>query len=81
MTVLVNGDTVRFGNQPLFTGTSRLGGLVWSPAGTWLLVGWPAADQFVFVRAGAHPKLYAVSNVSRQFDPGAPMPRFPNSPK
>lgn len=76
--VLVDGDTVRFPNRPLFTGTSRLGALAWSPDGKWLLVAWPRADQFVFVRVGAHPKLYAVSNVSRQFDPGVRVPRFPN---
>jgi hypothetical protein len=41
--------------------------IAWSPDGTWLLIGWPAADQLVFVRVGRTPKLSAVSNVSRQF--------------
>jgi hypothetical protein len=48
-----------------------------SPDGQWLAVGWPAANQFVFIRVGPHLKLYAVSNVARQFDPNALGPRFP----
>jgi hypothetical protein len=41
-------------------------------------VGWPSADQLVFVRLGRTPKLEAFSNLARQFDPGTPAPRFPD---
>ena len=51
----------------VFEGSAAFRSLTWSPDGRWLLVGWPAADQLVFVRTGAQPKLDAVSNVSRQF--------------
>ncbi len=77
MVLQVDGDTLRFPNRALFMGPPRVGSLVWSPDGRWLLVAWPRADQFVFIRVGKRPKLVAVSNVARQFDPRAIVPRFP----
>ena len=50
----------------LFAGAGRLSELAWSPDGRWLLVGWPAADQWVLVRADG-VSIRAVSNVSAQF--------------
>lgn len=50
----------------LFTGAGRFSELAWSPDGRWLLVGWPAADQWVFVRADGR-RIRAFSNVSAQF--------------
>jgi hypothetical protein len=38
-----------------------------SPDDAWLAVGWPEADQFVFVRARGGRQLRAVANVSSQF--------------
>ena len=38
-----------------------------SPDGRWLAVGWPEADQLVFVRTGGGRQIRAVSNVSAQF--------------
>ena len=38
-----------------------------SPDGNWLAVGWPEADQLVFVRAEGGRQLRAVANVSSQF--------------
>jgi len=55
----------------LFSGAGRLSSVAWSPDGKWLVVGWPSADQLVFVRVRP-PKLYAVSNVTRQFGPPFP---------
>jgi hypothetical protein len=38
-----------------------------SPDGRWLAVGWPDADQLLFVRTSGRTQIRAVSNVSRQF--------------
>ncbi len=75
---LVQGDVLRFAERVAFAGTTQLGSVTWSPDGKWLLVAWPRADQLVFVRVGPKPKLYAVSNVGRQFDPAAKRSRFPS---
>jgi hypothetical protein len=53
-------------NRVVFRGAGRLTNLAWSPDGRWLLVAWPTADQWVFVRADGK-RIQAVSNVSRQF--------------
>jgi hypothetical protein len=50
----------------VFAGAGPFEGLAWSPDGRWLLVGWPAADQWVFVRADGR-RIQAVANVSEQF--------------
>ncbi len=41
--------------------------LAWSPDGRWLLVSWPAADQWVFIRVAGMPRIAAVSRIARQF--------------
>jgi hypothetical protein len=53
-------------NRVVFQGPGQLRGLSWSSDGDWLLVGWPAADQWVFVRADGKA-IRAVGNVSEQF--------------
>lgn len=50
----------------LFSGAGRFEELSWSADGKWLLVTWPAADQWVFVRADGRG-IRAVSNISEQF--------------
>lgn len=50
-----------------FNGTGKFREVTWAPDGRWLLVSWPTADQWVFVRIGAGKKLRAVANVSEQF--------------
>jgi hypothetical protein len=42
----------------------------WSPDGRWLLVSWPAADQWVFVRVAGAPRIAAVSRIAQQFAAG-----------
>lgn len=54
----------------LFAGQGALGDLAWSPDGRWLLVSWPSADQWVFIRATRSPRVRAVADISREFDPG-----------
>jgi hypothetical protein len=52
---------------------SGLREVAFSPDGRWLLVSWPAADQWVFVRAVGAPGIAAVSRISEQFStPGLP---------
>jgi Tol biopolymer transport system component len=67
--VLVNPDRGARG-RIVFRGSLRLLDVEWSPDGRWLLVAWPAADQWLFLRGGALRKIVAVSNIARQFDPG-----------
>jgi len=50
----------------LFSSAGSLEELSWSPDGRWLLVTWPAADQWVFIRADGRG-IRAVSNISEQF--------------
>jgi hypothetical protein len=58
----------------LLSGPGAFGDLAWSPDGRWLLVTWPAADQWVFVRATAAGgrRISAVANVSEQFGSVSP---------
>ncbi|MDQ6805269.1 MAG: hypothetical protein M3065_09960, partial [Actinomycetota bacterium] len=56
---------------PVFSGAG-LGQLAWSPNGRWLLITWPAADQWIFVRTrlGRGRRLLAVSRIAEEFAPG-----------
>jgi len=63
--------------RTLFTGPGRLGAPAWSPDGRSLLVPWPEADQWLFLRAQRGGRLAAVANVAAQFVPGASNPPFP----
>ncbi|HEV2590839.1 MAG TPA: PQQ-binding-like beta-propeller repeat protein [Gaiellaceae bacterium] len=48
----------------LFAGPGVFGDIAWSPDGTWLLVSWPSANQWVFLHGG---RVHAVANVEQQF--------------
>ncbi|MET0750422.1 MAG: LpqB family beta-propeller domain-containing protein [Solirubrobacterales bacterium] len=71
----------------LLSTRGTLTGPSWSPDGRWLLVGWPAADQWLFIPAvidggASRPRggaeVVAFDRISEQFDPGTPGPsRFP----
>jgi hypothetical protein len=67
--VLVFDGTRR---QRVFAGAGRFADVAWSPDGRWLLVTWPDADQWVFVRAGGRHQLKAVSNIAGQFEGSFP---------
>jgi WD40 repeat protein len=70
--VLIQARGNRLAQRLLFTG------LAWSPDGRWLLLAWRDADQWLFIRSADVRKVIAVSNISRQFNPGArEQPRFP----
>jgi len=51
-------------------GGARFATPVRSPDGRWLAVGWPEADQLVFIRVVGRQQIRAVSNVSEQFRSG-----------
>lgn len=51
--------------------------LTWSPDGRWLLVGWPAADQWVFIHATGRPQIIAISKIAEQFNSPGAIPAFP----
>jgi hypothetical protein len=53
--------------RKLFSGTGVLKQLLWSPDGRWLLVTWPTANQWVFVRSGHPRRIVGVSRISSQF--------------
>jgi hypothetical protein len=58
----------------LFSALGRLGEVVYSPDGRWLLLAWRSADQWLFLNP-AHPRrVVAVSDVAAQFDPGTTSP-------
>ena len=52
--------------RTLFRGTGVFDQLAWSPNGRWLLVSWPTANQWVFVRVRPR-RLVGVSRISQQF--------------
>ncbi len=66
----------------LFTGPGRFGDPAWAPGGERLLIAWPDADQWLFlrpIRPRGGGRLAAVANIARQFMPGATQPAFPRS--
>ncbi len=60
-----NAGEARF----LYSAPGDFGSLAVSPNGTWLLVGWVNADQWLFLRLTA-AKVIAVSNIAEQFGAG-----------
>lgn len=64
----------------LFAGPGRVGGVDWSPDGRWLLIGWTAGDQWLFVPADGGRRVRAASRMAERFDPGEPRgPHVPGS--
>ena len=64
----LNADRLRATPRRLFRVTGRIGQIAWSPNGRWLLVTWPDADQFLFVRGR---RIRAFSGIAHQFGGGA----------
>jgi hypothetical protein len=60
----------------VFTGAG-LRQLAWSPDGDWILVGWPAADQWVFIHSIGRPRIIAVSRIAEQFSGAGRRRAFP----
>jgi hypothetical protein len=66
---------VVLGGRILFRGTGEFRDVATSPDGHWLLVTWPTADQWVFVRMVGGRKIEAVSDITKQFG-GGTFPRI-----
>jgi hypothetical protein len=62
--------------EVLFAGPGRFGTPAWSPDGRRLLVPWPAADQWLYLRASDGGRITAVADIAAQFSPGAGGPAF-----
>lgn len=58
---------VLVGGRVVFRGTGVFDQAVQSPDGRWLLVTWPTADQWVFVRPGPPRRIVGASRISVQF--------------
>ena len=50
-----------------FRGTGVFRQLAYSPNGRWLLVTWPTANQWVFLRTHGHRRIVGASRISAQF--------------
>jgi hypothetical protein len=48
----------------LFAGPGTFGDFSWSPDGRWLVLTWPTADQWLFIRGS---RVHAVANIKEQF--------------
>jgi WD40-like Beta Propeller Repeat len=57
----------------LFRARGDLTGPTWSPDGRWLLIGWPSADQWLFIDTERPRHVVAFDRISEQFGGG----RFP----
>lgn len=57
----------------VFGVSGRLSGLTWSPSGRRLLIGWPEADEWLFIPTGPG-RIRAVSGIGQAFRPGANAP-------
>ena len=68
--VVVLADPLGGRPRALFTAPARLSDLDWSPGGTHLLIGWPDADQWLFLPVGGVGRERAVGGISDVFDPG-----------
>lgn len=72
-------DLRRANSKPrsLFAGSGRFEAIRWSPDDRWVLIAWPAANQWLFLRSARVSGVSAVRDIARQFDPGVRNARFP----
>jgi hypothetical protein len=70
---VLSPHAVSLGPRTLFRTTGRLGQVVPSPDGRWLLVTWPGADEWLFVPTGHGRRLSAVANIAEQLGGASPV--------
>jgi hypothetical protein len=58
-------------SRVLFSGAGDFADAVWSPDGQWLLVAWPAADQWMFLRPTGKGRVRPVANIAASFGANA----------
>ena len=75
LALVLNRDQVVLDGRQLFAGAG-VRAVSWSPDGRWLLVDWPAADQWVFVRVAGSPRVAAVSRIAQQFSARGAFPQL-----
>ena len=63
-------SSIVLAGERLQQGEGRFEDLVFSPNGRWLLTGWPAADQLLFIRLPGVSGLVTVPDIRQEFDPG-----------
>jgi hypothetical protein len=63
-------------SRTIFTGQG-LRQVAWSPDARWLLVSWPAANQWIFIRATGRPRIEAISRITQQL-PGSTPGSYPH---
>jgi hypothetical protein len=63
-------SVVKVDGEVVFRGAGTIRSAAWSPDGRWLLVDWPSADQWLFIRTPVK-KLIAVQNIRANFGPAA----------
>jgi len=68
--VVLTPHAVRLGAHVLFRTSGTLRQVVPSPDGRWLLVTWPEADQWLFVRVAPGHRVTAVGNIAEQLGGG-----------
>jgi hypothetical protein len=68
------GEVFLGDGRKVFSGTGVFSDLAWSPDGRWLLIAWPTANQWVFVRVAGPRRIVAASAIARQF--GGSFPRL-----
>lgn len=68
---LVLIDPLRETSRTLFAAPGRLSELAWSPDGSRLLIGWPEADEWLFIPTNGLKRPRAIAPISREFAPGA----------
>lgn len=74
--VLLLYDALRPSRAPrrLFAATGDFTGVEWSPDGRWLLLAWPTADQWLFVRTPDARNVLPIARVAEQFSSGGVFP-------
>ena len=64
--------------RTLFSGPGTFGAPAWAPDGRSVLLPWPDAGQWLFLRTRGSRRTTAVANIARQFSSGTSAPRFPD---
>lgn len=77
---LVLADADRgLAERQLSSEPGHFGAPAWSPSASRLLLPWPDANQWLFLRPHARAAIAAVANIAGQFMPGARRASFPRS--